>query len=125
MKIIGLVLMVAAVLVGGFLLSDTIPGYLNNKDLLARHRAQAVQVEQKLASLPATASEDEIYRATRDAERAVYMLRNDQEGIERRRNESLVVGGAALGVFALGAVFFFALGRRKRSPAGSVTTVPA
>ncbi len=124
MKSIGIVLILAALGVGSFLLSDTIPGYKHDKNLLARHRAEAQQVEKRLASLRDSASEADISRAIRDAELSVQQLRFDQEMVERRRNESLIVGGGSLAVLALGA-FLFARGRRKRSPAGGIAVVPA
>ncbi len=123
MKIIGIALMLVAVLGGGFLLSDTVGGYLESKELLARHRAAANMIQTELAPIRKDASEREIEIEIRSRERTAQLLRYDAERVDSRRNGALVVAGGTFVVFALGA-FLFARGRRKRSPAG-VTTVPA
>jgi hypothetical protein len=112
MKIIGLILIVGALLGGGIILSDTIPGYLRNKERLARTHVEAREADPKLAALGGNVTE----RDVRHFESLVDQIRYDVEAVERRRNESLVFGGGAFAVLALGTVLFVR-GRRRRSPA--------
>ena len=123
MKIIGLLLIVGAIVGGGIILSDTIPGYFTNKDRLARTRTEAAAMEQRLAALNASSTEAEIISATHAAEQAVQQIRFDEDSVARRRNETLMFGGGALAVLALG-TFLFLRGRKRQSHAGTPTSKP-
>jgi hypothetical protein len=125
MKIISVVLMVVALGIGGFLLADSIPGYVNNKELLAEHRAEAAQAEQNLAALRSSGASDyEIERSLAKAESFAGVLEAHQQGIERRRNECIIAGIGMLAVFGLGA-FLFMRARRKRPSGGTLTSAHA
>ncbi len=112
MKIIGLLLIVGALVGGGIILSDTIPGYLRNKDYLARAEAELRAETLLLDKVSANARASELEIAIRRTESATENLRFAVESVERRRNESLLFGGGAVGVLALG-TFLFMRGRRK------------
>ncbi|MDB4962481.1 MAG: hypothetical protein JWP01_2480 [Myxococcales bacterium] len=103
MKIAGILLILAALIGGGIILSDTIPGWMRNRDYLTRARAEAAVKQQKLESLGPTANESQIRNAMSSAEHAVSSIRSAEDGIVRRRNETLLFGGGALAVLALGA----------------------
>jgi len=118
MKIIGVLLILGALIGGGIILSDTIPGYFRNKTEQRQRLAEAAKIQDKLAALGPNASEAEILHATRDAEQMSQQLRFDQESVERRRNETLEFGGGALVVLIAGVVLFMR-GRRKSKSAGT------
>ena len=112
MKIIGLVLILGALVGGGIILSDTVPGWLRNRDYLARAHQEIDVAKQKLDAVGPNASEAEIRDATRSSEDAIRSVRFAEEGVVRRRNETLMFGGGALAVLALG-TFLFLRGRRR------------
>lgn len=125
MKIIGLLLVVGALIGGGIILSDTIPGYLRNKDYLATARAELGAAKAPLEKLGANATEYEVSRAIAHSENAISSVRDAEESVERRRNESLLFGGGTLAVIALGS-FLFLRGRRKSgSNTATATPLPA
>jgi hypothetical protein len=106
---------------GGIILSDTIPGYLQNKDYLVRAKSELAAAKSPLDKLGANATEAEIDRAIRHSENAIFSLRSAEEGVERRRNESLLFGGGTLAVIALGS-FLFMRGRRKSGGGAATAT---
>jgi len=116
MKILGLLLIVGALIAGGIILSDTIPGYVRNKDYLARSHAEAQEAVDRMDKVPANATEVEIDTAIRRAKQANESVRFAQESVERRRNETLIFGAGTILVTALG-VFLFLRGRRKPATA--------
>jgi hypothetical protein len=124
MKIIGLLLIAGALTGGGIILSDTIPGYFKNTDRLARSRNEAGVAEKKLAAVNASSTEAEIMSATRAAEQAIQQIRYDEESVARRRNETLMFGGGALAVLALGTVLFLR-GRKQQKQHMQSTPVAA
>jgi hypothetical protein len=111
MKIIGLLLVLGALVGGGIILSDTVPGWLRNRDYLARAHNELDVAKQKIDAVGPNATEAEIRDATRSSEDAIRSVRFAEEGVERRRNETLMFGGGALAVLALG-TFLFLRGRR-------------
>lgn len=113
MKIIGILLVLGALVGGGIILSDTIPGYFNNKDRLARSRTEAAAAVRALDTLGPNSSESQIRGVTKTAEEATEQIRYDEDSVARRRNESLMFGGGALVLLVLGA-FLFVRGRRKQ-----------
>ena len=113
MKIIGLLLIVGALVGGGIILSDTIPGYFNNKDRLARTHKEADAAQKRLAAVNDSSTEAEIVGATRAAEQVIQQIRFDEDSVARRRNETLMFGGGALTVLALG-TFLFLYGRKQQ-----------
>lgn len=92
------------------------PGWMRNRDHLVRARAEAATAQQKLEAVPRDATERELTYALSDAESAVQSIRYAEEGIERRRNETLLFGGGAVAVLALG-TFLVLRGRRKQTRA--------
>jgi hypothetical protein len=116
MKTLGLLLIVGALIAGGIILSDTIPGYLRNKDYLVRTHAEAKEAVAKMDKLPANATERDIEYAISHAKQANDSIRDAEESVERRRNETLMFGGGSLAVTALG-LFLFFRGRRKPATA--------
>jgi len=123
MKIIGLLLIVGALVGGGIILSDTIPGYFNNKDRLARTRGEADVAQKRLAAVNDSSTEAEIVAATRAAEQVIQQIRFDEDSVARRRNETLMFGGGALAVLALG-TFLFLYGRKQQKQR-QATAMPA
>jgi hypothetical protein len=113
MKIIGLLLIAGALVGGGIILSDTIPGYFENQDRLTRTRNEVAVAEKKLATLTASSTEAEVMSATRNAEQVIEQIRYDEDSVARRRDETLMFGGGALAVLALG-TFLFLRGRKQK-----------
>jgi len=115
MRIIGFLLIVGALVGGGIILSDTIPGWMRNTDRLARTRNEAAAAQQQLTALGPNVSE----RAIDDAKRLVDRIRFDEESVARRRNETLLYGGGALAVLVLGTVLVVIGGRKKSQRRGT------
>lgn len=115
MKIIGLLVMLGALVGGGIILSDTVPGWLRNREHLEHARQRLDAAKQKLDAVGDNASEQDI----RDAEQELSSVQDAEEGIVRRRNETLMFGGGALAVLALG-TFLFLRGRRGRGKAAAL-----
>jgi hypothetical protein len=124
MKIIGLLLILGALVGGGIILSDTIPGYFENKNRLARTRNEAADVEKKLAAIGANATEAEILSATRSAEQVVQQIRFDEDSVARRRDETLMFGGGALAVLALGTLLFLRGRKQQKQKSIGAATAP-
>jgi len=123
MKILGALLILGALIGGGIILSDTVPGYFRNKDGLVRARAEAAAAQTKLEAISASASSAaELDRGIKMAESAVRRIRFAEDSVARRRNETLLFGGGALAVLSLGTVLVLR-GRRKRSGLGHPVTV--
>lgn len=116
MKILGILLIVGALIAGAIILSDTIPGYLRNKEYLVRTHAEAKEAVAKMEKIPANATEHEIESAISRAKQASDSIRDAEESVERRRNETLIFGGGSLAVTALG-LFLFFRGRKKSATA--------
>lgn len=106
MQHLGLLLILGALIGGGVILSDTIPGYLRNQDLLASARTELTTATQKLEAVGAYASEADFRRAMSDAQRANDGVRFAEDSVARRRDETLIYGGGALTVLVLGVVLF-------------------
>lgn len=121
MKIVGVLLVLGALIGGGIILSETIPGYLRNKEELARRRTELSAAKNPLDKLGPNATEAQIHHAIQQSETAIALARNAEEGVARRRNESLLFGGGAVALLALGA-FLVVRGSRRTSRA---TPLPA
>lgn len=121
MKLIGVLLVLGALIGGGIILSDTIPGYLRNKEHLERARTELSAAKNPLDKLGPNATEAQINRAIQDSEMAITVVRYAEDDVARRRNESLLFGGGAAALLALGA-FLFVRGSRRTSRA---TPLPA
>lgn len=124
MKIIGIILILGALVGGGLILSDTIPGWKRNTEYLERARAELSTQKDPLSRLPANASEAQIEYAMLHANDAVSAVRDAEDGVARRRNETLMFGGGALAVLALG-TFLFLKGRKKSSTTPIPRPLPA
>jgi hypothetical protein len=116
MKIIGILLILGALIGGGIILSDTIPGWMNDKDYVVRAKkeaADAIARVDRAKSVPIAENDDghSFEYLVQQAESATSGIRSAEEGVERRRNETFMFGGGALVVLALG-VFFVTRGRR-------------
>jgi hypothetical protein len=93
-KILGFILVLGALVAGGILLSDSIPGYLDNRAGSAR---VGTELEKALAARPT--DPDELTRI----EQELSSLRHFNDGKKRRLTETgialggmIVVGGAGL-----------------------------
>lgn len=115
MKIVGILLILGALIGGGVILSDTVPGYLRNKERLAKSRDELKQLDAQLAAVQAdkSAPAAAIQRVISDSEDAIQQLHFDEESVTRRRNETLMFGGAAVVLLAAGVVLFL---RGRRAP---------
>jgi outer membrane murein-binding lipoprotein Lpp len=122
MKIVGILLILGALIGGGIILSDTVPGYLRNKDRLAKSRDEIKQLDAKLAAVQAdkNAPAAAIQRVISESENAIQQLHFDEESVTRRRNETLMFGGSAVILLAAGVVLFLR-GRRSASATRPLT----
>jgi hypothetical protein len=113
MKFFGLFLVVAALGIGGYLLSQTLPRYSTASERLADAKASANAAGSPVE--PGITSEV-MRERTAALEEAMLEAQFAERSMATARSESLVFGGGALGVIAIGTVLFL-VGRRRNASA--------